>query len=143
MCETWVLSLGWEDPLEKGKPTHSTNLAWRIPMHCIVHGVAKSWTQLNRLSLSFSLDFGSLLVPCQAGYLKQSISLHTSSAGRGVQPPCKARQDASPTAVGPENCGQPWMPVTPSLHQPQKLVLLLTMNMIQETHINQSPRLNF
>ena len=29
--ETWVRSLGWEDPLEKGKATHSSLLAWRIP----------------------------------------------------------------------------------------------------------------
>ena len=29
--ETWVPSLGWEDPLEKGKATHSSILAWRIP----------------------------------------------------------------------------------------------------------------
>ena len=31
MLETWVRSLGWEDPLEKGKATHSNILAWRIP----------------------------------------------------------------------------------------------------------------
>ena len=31
MQETWVGSLGWEDPLEKGKATHSSILAWRIP----------------------------------------------------------------------------------------------------------------
>ena len=31
MWETWVRSLGWEDPLEKGKATHSSVLAWRIP----------------------------------------------------------------------------------------------------------------
>ena len=31
MRETWVLSLGWEDPLEKGKATHSGILALRIP----------------------------------------------------------------------------------------------------------------
>ena len=31
MWETWVWSLGWGDPLEKGKPTHSSILAWRIP----------------------------------------------------------------------------------------------------------------
>ena len=31
MGETWVQSLGWEDPLEKGKATHSSILAWRIP----------------------------------------------------------------------------------------------------------------
>ena len=29
--ETWVRSLGWEDPLEKGKSIHSSILAWRIP----------------------------------------------------------------------------------------------------------------
>ena len=29
--ETWVPSLGWEDLLEKGKATHSSVLAWRIP----------------------------------------------------------------------------------------------------------------
>ena len=31
MRKTWVQSLGWEDPLEKGTATHSTILAWRIP----------------------------------------------------------------------------------------------------------------
>ena len=31
MKETWVWSLGWEDPLEKQKATHSSILAWRIP----------------------------------------------------------------------------------------------------------------
>ena len=31
MKETWVRPLGWEDPLEKGKATHSSILAWRIP----------------------------------------------------------------------------------------------------------------
>ena len=31
MWETWVQSLGWEDPLEKGKVTDSSILAWRIP----------------------------------------------------------------------------------------------------------------
>ena len=31
MWETWVRSLSWEDPLEKGQATHSSILAWRIP----------------------------------------------------------------------------------------------------------------
>ena len=31
MQETWVRSLGWEDPLEKEMATHSSTLAWRIP----------------------------------------------------------------------------------------------------------------
>ena len=50
--ETQVQSLGWEDPLEEGMETHSTILAWRIPMDrgtwwAIVHGVTKSRTQLS------------------------------------------------------------------------------------------------
>ena len=31
MQETWIRSLGWEDPLEKGMATHSSILAWKIP----------------------------------------------------------------------------------------------------------------
>ena len=47
MWETWVRSLGWEDPLEEGMATHSSILAWRIPMDRggwwgTVHGVRES-----------------------------------------------------------------------------------------------------
>ena len=47
MQETWLLSLGWEDPLEEGIATYSSILAWRIPMdqgawRAAVHEVAKS-----------------------------------------------------------------------------------------------------
>ena len=47
MLETWVQSLGWEDPLEKDMATHSSILAWRIPMgrgawRTAVPGVTKS-----------------------------------------------------------------------------------------------------
>ena len=41
MWETWVRSLSWKDPLEKGKATHS---GLENSMDCIVHGVAKSQT---------------------------------------------------------------------------------------------------
>ena len=45
--ERKILSLGWKDPLEKGMATHSSTLAWRIPMdrevwQATVHRVAKS-----------------------------------------------------------------------------------------------------
>ena len=48
MRETCVRSLGWEDPLEEGMATHSSILAWRIPMdrrawQATVHGVLKEW----------------------------------------------------------------------------------------------------
>ena len=44
MQETWVQSLGWEDPLEKGKATHSSNSGPENSMDCVVHGVAKNQT---------------------------------------------------------------------------------------------------
>ena len=52
MWEIWVLSLGWEDPLEEGMTTHSSILAWRIPMDrgawwATVQGAEKSWTSLS------------------------------------------------------------------------------------------------
>ena len=52
----WVPSLGQEDPLEEGMATHSSILAWRIPMDreawwAALHGVPKSRTRLKRLSV--------------------------------------------------------------------------------------------
>ena len=51
MQETWVQSLDWKDPLDKGKATHSSILAWRIPW--TVHGVKKSQTRLNDFHFHF------------------------------------------------------------------------------------------
>ena len=54
--EAWILSLDWEDALEKRMATHSSILAWRIP--CIVHRVAKSRTCLSDFHFHFILNFG-------------------------------------------------------------------------------------
>ena len=57
MQETWVQSLGWEDPLEKEMTTHSIILVWRIPWTedyslgyragYSLHGITKSQTELS------------------------------------------------------------------------------------------------
>ena len=52
MQQTWVRSLGWEEPLEEGMATHSGILAWRIPTDrgawwATVNVVAKSQTRLS------------------------------------------------------------------------------------------------
>ena len=59
MQETWVQSLGWEDPLEEGTATHSSILAWRIPMgrgawQAAVLEVTES-DRTERLTLHFSI----------------------------------------------------------------------------------------
>ena len=66
MQETWVQSLGREDPLEKEVATHSSILAWRIPW--TDHGVTKSRTQLS--------DQHSLCISCVT--LGKSVNLSES-----------------------------------------------------------------
>ena len=62
MWETWVRSLGWEDPLEKEMATHSSILAWRIPWMggawwATVHRVAELDTT-ERLHFHFHFSEG-------------------------------------------------------------------------------------
>ena len=58
MWETWVRSLGWEDPLEKELATHSSILAWRIPWTVEPGGLQSMGSQRDtteRLHFHFSL----------------------------------------------------------------------------------------
>ena len=62
MRETWVQSLGREDPLEKEMVTHSSILAWKIPWTeepgrlQSVHGVAKSRRRLSNFTFTFMIQ---------------------------------------------------------------------------------------
>ena len=67
MQETWVLSLGWEDPLEKVTTAHSSILAWRIPWS--INGVANSRTGLS------NFHFHGHVTPYAFHYTDTSISL--------------------------------------------------------------------
>ena len=57
--ESWVQSLGWEDPLEKGMATYSSILAWRIPWTEEPGGLlsmeSQSWTRLSDYCSQVSL----------------------------------------------------------------------------------------
>ena len=71
MWETWVWSLGWEDPLEKGKATHYSIPAWRIPWTLqSIDWVTKSQTRLS--------DFHSLILWSIAFHLDQMTSIINS-----------------------------------------------------------------
>ena len=63
MWETWVQSLGQEDPLEKEMPNHRCTFAWKIPstkdLGRLVCGVAKSWTRLSDFTFRFSLSLST------------------------------------------------------------------------------------
>ena len=76
MQETLVPPLGWEDSLEEGMATHSSILAWRIPMDrgawwATAHGLAKSQTLLAH-SL-YSLDVSLLCYTYFANHFPQSV----------------------------------------------------------------------
>ena len=71
--ETRVQSFSWEDPLEKGKATHASMLAWRIPW-TVVHGVAELDTT-EPLSLSHgNINFkGDIVWPLKMKHFIESL----------------------------------------------------------------------
>ena len=74
MWETWISFLGWEDPMEKGKATHSSILVWGI------YGMHSPWgpTEMGRkdpLSLSFQTQINSMFLMIVAMKLKDAYSL--------------------------------------------------------------------
>ena len=77
MWETWVQSLGWEDPLEKGTATHFSILAWRIP-----------WTVTRQASLSMGI--------LQARILEWVVMpFSRGSSHPGIEPRSPALQEDS------------------------------------------------
>ena len=66
MWETWVQSLGREDPLEKEMSIHSRILAWNIPWMEEPGGLQsmglQSWTQLRNFTFTFSAPFAETIV---------------------------------------------------------------------------------
>ena len=87
MQETWVPSLGWEDPLEKGKATHNSNLAWRI-----LWSVQYMRPQRVGHDLATSLHFNS----------KVWRSLHFHSLGRRQRPPLRNEAETNRLSILPQ-----------------------------------------
>ena len=81
MRETWVQSLGWEDPLEKGKATHPSILSWRIP------GTVQSMSQRVGHDFHFhfwtpySIHYPIYTCVCQAEYIMRNAGLEETQAG--------------------------------------------------------------
>ena len=91
MWETWVQSLGWEDPLEKEMATHSSVLAWRILIDrgawwATINGVKRSQTQLSDFHFSRILVL-LLVLPLQYSCLKNSIRQRNLVAQMVKNPP--------------------------------------------------------
>ena len=101
MCEMWVQSLGWEDPLEEGMATHSSILAWRLHMDrgawwATVHGVVSSWTwlfdyaqtqsdQAGLVTLFLAAQHGIGGAPNRAGIVSRKTIKANPIAGRCLE----------------------------------------------------------
>ena len=97
MWKTWVRSLGWEDSLEKGKATHSSLLAWRIP-----------WTDESHISKRLSLFKPRPRESCVAQGLSEGRPCGrrrrrrlTGEAQHPPPPGCPCREGLPPRAGGP------------------------------------------
>ena len=79
MWDTWVQSLGWDDPLEKGKATHSSILAWRMLWTVYSPWGCKESDRTEGLSLHFTLlsDLKPVLCPVYyfSNYLKMFFNI--------------------------------------------------------------------
>ena len=73
--EAWVQSLGWEDPLEKGKTTHSQYSSLENSMHSIVHRAAKSQTQLRDFPFRFQILSSRIVTPAVQRMRAKSLLL--------------------------------------------------------------------
>jgi len=87
--ETWVRSLGWEDPLEQGMATHSSILAWRMPMNrgfqqSTVHGVAESDTTERLSTWDCDTTFLVSLPPRNLSFLLAGATVSYLSWGCSV-----------------------------------------------------------
>ena len=97
--------LHWKDPLEKGKATHSSILAWRIPW-TLVHGVAKSQTRLS----NFHFHFETSLVAQMIKHLPTMRETQVQSLGR---------EDPLETEMAPHSSTLAWK--IPWTEEPGKL----------------------
>ena len=103
MQETWVWSLGWEDPLEKEMATHSSSLAWKIPQTGSLVGYSP-WgrKESDRTEwLHFLFFYRSLgsLSSCLHLIPEKSLSM---SLGRTMRPTAIAHRETAglPSVLG-------------------------------------------
>ena len=102
MQETWIRSLAWEDPLEKGKAPHSSILAWRIPWTVQIRRSQRDMDTTERLSLSHLAGIEyiksvSLQVPLSGNYQ------NSAGISNGLQPTrllCARHSPGKNTGVG-------------------------------------------
>ena len=121
MWETWVHSLGWEDPLEEGKATHSCTVAWKIPWTVWSMG-SQSQTRLSIfhfpwwLSVSNAGDKGLIPGSWKIPYATEQLSPCATTGEPGLWSPCSAAREAtamrSPLTASREKPEQPQRPST-------------------------------
>ena len=101
MWETWVPSLGWEDPLEKGKTTHSRHLAWRILWTTVMglQRVRHDWVTFILFATSHNIIYIHVMMHMENDkWLKLSMVTGTDSEDVAVSGPSWQLQSAERTS---------------------------------------------
>ena len=112
MQETWVRSLGWEDPLEEGKATHSSILAWRIPWTVKSMGsqrVGHDWVTFTLQDIGDRLNICTLKKKKDLGILKPGLPQWLSGTESACQCKRHKRQVFNPW-IGTIPCRRAWQP---------------------------------
>ena len=76
MRETWVQSLGWEDTLEEGMATHSSTLAWRIPMDRVAWGLQSRGHKELDTTERLSTVRKNMRLKCDLSFAINDLSWH-------------------------------------------------------------------
>ena len=110
MQETWIQSLGWEDPLEKAMAPHSSTLAWRIPWREEPGGLQSTGRKESHTTECLHFQFGSFetswtianQAPLSMGFSRQEYwsGLSFPSPGDLSDPRIKHLFPVAPTLVG-------------------------------------------
>ena len=155
MWETWVRSLGWEDPLEKGMATHSSLLAWTIPwteepgrrqfmghkeldMTERLHTYSCLWFKSKVLILQLGQDLHSIILikdKSKPKYLQERKALKNHGLGEvvcPVQAPQRWEGDRKETAIW----GQEWFPTGLCKEASALKQLLCARNCAKQFHVN-------
>ena len=131
MWETWVRSLGWEDPLEKRKATHSSILAWRIPWTISPWGCKESdtteWVSLHFTSLHLMRQV-LFFLENKSNWLKVTWSVQFSSVAQSCL-----------TLCDPMNRSTPGLPVHHQLPEFSQTHVHRVSDAIQPSHPLSSP----
>ena len=152
MQETWVRSLGWEDPLEEGTATHSSIPSWRIPWteEPTIHVAHGQWASVHGVAESDPTEHKEQHSTTKVFKLYKQLHLLVFKLGhfdiyKRMYKPCQFSSvtQSCPTLCNPMDCSTPVLPVHHQLPQLTQTHVHWVGDAIQPSHPLPSPSPTF